>query len=286
MHAKRIRRMLGDAVGLTLGAALYAAALDVFLIPNRISPGGVAGFAAIANTLAGLPTGLITLLINLPLFVWGGIGLGWRFLRRTAYATVALSVFLDLFAFCLPTYTGDRLLACLYGGLIGGAGMALVFLRGGSTGGFDIVGKLLSARFPLLSLGRIILLLDLAVVAAATLAYRDAETALYTVVSLFLTTRSLDGLLAGAERGRLAIVVTTKAPLVIGKIFDTVGRGATLLKGQGGYNGKEVGVVLCALRSGEVTRLHRAVREADERAFLVLAEVGEIAGEGFRHTTF
>lgn len=281
MDSKSFRRLLGDGIGMTLGTALYAVALDVFLIPNRISPGGVAGFAAIANTLLGTPTGLVTVLLNLPLFVWGGIGLGWRFLRKTAYATLAMSVFLDLFELWLPTYTGDRLLACLYGGLIGGVGLAFVFLRGGSTGGFDIVAKLLSVRFPLLSLGRIILLLDVAVVAAATLAYRDAETALYTVVALFLTTRALDGLLAGAERGRLAIVITRKAPLVIDRIFDIVGRGATLLEGQGGYNGNDTGVVLCALRSGEVSRLHRAVREADEHAFLILAEVGEIAGEGF-----
>ena len=281
--ARRLARTAVDTLIMTVGTALYAVGLDIFLIPNRVSPGGITGLAAIVHTLvAWVPAGALTLLINLPLFVWGGMKVGWRFLRKTVYATVMASLFIDLFEPLLPQYTGDRLLASLFGGLIIGVALALVFLRGGSTGGFDIVAKIVSLRWPLLSIGRVILISDGIVTAIAAIAYRDVETALYTAVALFLSARAVDGLLAGAERGRLAIIITGDPGAVIDRIFAEVGRGATLLRGQGGYEGEDRGVVLCALRVGEVGRLHRAVKQADPHAFLVLAEAGEIAGEGFR----
>ena len=189
---------------------------------------------------------------------------------------------IDLLAPFLPKYTDDRLLSALFGGLIVGAALALIFLRGGSTGGFDIVAKIVSLRWPLLSIGRVILISDGLVVAVSALAYGDINTALYTAVALFLSARAVDGLLAGAERGRLAIIITAEPAAVIDRIFAEVGRGATLLEGQGGYGGDTRGVVLCAMRIGEVGRLHRAVKQADPHAFLVMAEAGEIAGEGFR----
>ena len=286
MTKRKPRRWLRtglDVLLMALGAAIYAIALDVFLLPNKVSPGGVTGLAAIVHTLfTWVPAGALTLLLNLPLFLWGGVKLGWRFLRKTVFATIAASVFIAVLEPLLPKYTGDRLLAALYGGLILGAALALVFLRGGSTGGFDIVAKIVSLRWPLLSIGRVILISDGLVIAVSALAYHDIETALYTAVALFLSARAVDGLLAGAERGRLAIIVTTDPGAVIDRIFAEVGRGATLLQGQGGYGGDARGVVLCAIRVGEVGRLHRAVKQADPHAFLIMAEAGEIVGEGFR----
>ena len=285
MTKRRPRRWLItllDYLLMLIGAALYAVALDIFLIPNKISPGGITGLAAVVHTVTGwVPAGALTLTLNLPLFFWGGKKLGWRFLSKTVFTTVAASVMIDLFAF-LPNYTDDRLLAALFGGLIVGGALALIFLRGGSTGGFDIVAKIVSIRWPLLSIGRVILISDGLVVALSALAYGDINTALYTAVALFLSARAVDGLLAGAERGRLAIIITAEPGAVIDRIFAEVGRGATLLEGQGGYGGDTRGVVLCAMRIGEVGRLHRAVKQADPHAFLIMAEAGEIAGEGFR----
>ena len=285
MKKRKPRRwivVLLDCLLMLVGAALYAVALDVFLMPNKISPGGITGLAAVVHTVTGwVPAGALTLALNVPLFLWGGRKLGWRFLGKTIFATAAASLMIDLFSF-LPQYTDDRLLAALFGGLIVGAALALIFLRGGSTGGFDIVAKIVSLRWPLLSIGRVILLSDGLVVAVSALAYRDLNTALYTAVALFLSARAVDGLLAGAERGRLAIIITADPAAVIDRIFAEVGRGATLLEGQGGYGGDARGVVLCAMRIGEVGRLHRAVKQADPHAFLIMAEAGEIAGEGFR----
>lgn len=272
---------IADYLLMTVGTALYAIALDAFLLPNRVSPGGVAGLASLANYLFRLPTGTLTLLMNLPLFLWGGIKLGWRFLRKTAFATVLMSVFIDLADVFVPAYVGDRMLAALYGGLIGGAGLAMVFLRGGSTGGFDILAKIITVRFPLMPIGRMILMLDGIVVACAMAAYRDVETALYTIVALYVTSRVIDGAIYSAQRGRVAIIITEHPKQLVSQIFDTVGRGATLLDAKGGWRGNPCGVVLCAIRISEVSKLLRAVREADNHAFVVLADASEIAGEGF-----
>ncbi len=273
-----------DYIIMAFGAALYAVALEAFLLPNLVSPGGVAGLASIVNYLLDLPTGFVTLLLNLPLFVWAGVKLGWRFLRKTAFATILMSVFIDVAAKIVPAYTGDRLLAALYGGIIGGASLALVFMRGGSTGGFDIIAKLVSLRFPLFSIGRLLLLLDGVVVAAAMLAYNDVETALYTIVTLFVSSRVIDGFIYGAQRGQVALIVTDKPDEMKAQLFEIVGRGATLLDAKGGWRGTDCSVVMCAVRGSEVAKLHRAVRAADKHAFVMLADASEIAGEGFRPT--
>lgn len=271
-----------DYILMAVGTALYAVALESFLLPNRVSPGGVAGLASIANYLFNLPTGFITLLLNVPLFVWGGVKLGWRFLRKTAFSTLLMSVFIDLADGIVPAYTGDRLLAALYGGIIGGASLALVFMRGGSTGGFDIFAKIVTLKFPLFSIGRLLLLLDGLVVAIAMLAYRDIETALYTVVALYVTSRVIDGFIYGAQRGRVALIVTERPDQMVRQVFEVVGRGATLLDAKGGWRGSPCSLVICAVRAAEVAKLHRAVRAADSHAFMVLADASEIAGEGFR----
>ncbi len=271
-----------DYLLMAVGTALYAVALEAFLLPNHVSPGGVTGLASLVNYLVGLPTGLITILLNLPLFVWGGIKLGWRFLRRTAFATLLMSVFIDIADKVVPAYTGDRLLAALYGGIISGCSLALVFMRGGSTGGFDIIAKIVTLRSPMMSIGRLILLLDGFVVISAMLAYQDVETALYTVVALFVTSRAIDGLLYGLRRGKVALIITNDPDKILGQVFSVVGRGATVLDAKGGFSGKGCKLIVCAVRDNEVGRLHRAIKQADSGAFMMLADASEIVGEGFR----
>ena len=138
---KKTAEVFLDYMLIALGAVLYSVSTTVFLVPNHISPGGLTGVATILNYLIGTPIGGVTLMLNAPLFAWGARQLGAKFLTKTIVATMLLSVFIDISETFVPTYTGDRFLAALYGGLISGAGLAIVFLRGGSTGGFDIVSK-------------------------------------------------------------------------------------------------------------------------------------------------
>ena len=279
----KIKRItaLADVVLILVGTAVYSAAVTVFLEPAGISPGGVTGIATAMGELSGLPVGLLVLVLNIPLLIWGYIKLGGSFMLKTVISTVLLSVWIDLFAVLLTPYGGDRLLAALYGGFLSGAGLAMVFLRGGSTGGTDIAAKIISMRFARFSIGILVLLLDAFVILLAAVVYRSFETALYTTLTIFISTRVIDSIVYGADRGKLAFIVTEKPEAVTDSLYSALHRGVTLVPARGGYSKDSRTVLLCAVRVHETARLRRAVKESDGRAFLILTEAGEISGEGF-----
>ncbi len=274
-------KLAADVVIVSAGTALYAAALTVFLQPSGISPGGVTGLAAIAGGLTSLPTGVLTALFNLPLLIWGWRQLGSRFVVGTAATTLLLSVWIDAFAAILPGYSGDRLLAALYGGFVGGVGLAMVFLRGSSTGGTDIAAKILARRFPRFSLGKVVLLLDGVIILLSVVVYKSFETGLYTALTIFISTKVIDSAVYGADRGKLALIVTADPQQVTQQIFDRLGRGVTLLSAHGGYSKSTTSLIMCAVRVWEVADLRKAATDADPAAFAVIVEAGEILGEGF-----
>ena len=281
MNLKVSLRSFADTVFIGLGTALYAAALTIFLKPSAISPGGVTGLAALISYLTSLPTGLLTVMLNLPLLIWGFKQLGGKFILRTAIATVVMSVWIDLFAALLPIYEGDRLLASLYGGFLGGTGMAMVFLRGGSTGGTDIAAKILAKRFRGFSIGRMVLILDGIIILLTVAVYGSFESALYTALTIFISTKVIDSAVYGADRGKLVFIITQKAKEVTDSIYAHLKRGTTVLSAKGGYSKEDNTLILCAVRVNEAATLHRAVKDADGKAFVVIAEAGEILGEGF-----
>ena len=281
MNAKHSFQSFADTIFIGLGTALYALSLTVFLEPSGISPGGVTGLAALVSYLTTLPTGMLTLFLNLPLIIWGFKQLGGKFIIRTTLATVIMSVWIDLFAALLPQYNGDRLLAALYGGFIGGTGIAMVFLRGGSTGGIDIAAKILHNRFPQFSIGRMVLILDGVIILLVAIVYRSFESALYTALTIFISSKVIDSAVYGDDRGKLAFIITKKAKDVTDSIYSHLARGVTVISARGGYTNAPSTLILCAVRVNEVAILHRAVREADEDCFVIIGEAGEILGEGF-----
>jgi len=281
MKINQSARIFADSVLIGLGTALYATALTVFLEPSGISPGGVTGLAALISHITSLPTGLLTAFLNLPLLIWGFKQLGGKFILRTAIATLIMSAWIDLFAALLPVYEGDRLLASLYGGFLGGTGMAMVFLRGGSTGGTDIAAKILSKRFRGFSIGRMVLLLDGIIILLVAVVYRSFESALYTTLTIFISTKVIDSAVYGADRGKLAFIITQKTQEITDSIYTHLARGTTIISAEGGYTNNKITLILCAVRVNEAATLHRAVKEADDKAFVVIAEAGEILGEGF-----
>lgn len=279
----KILREALDLLLVTTGVALYAVALTVFLEPSQISPGGVTGLASVISDIINLPTGVLTLLLNLPLFIWGFAKIGSKFIIRTIIATVIMSVLIDIFGTLLPSYSTDRLLASLYGGFIGGVGLALVFLRGSSTGGTDIAAKIISTRFPHFSIGRMVLLLDAVVILCAALTYRSFETALYTALTIFISSKAIDSIVYGADKGKLVFIVTSYPDKIKQAIYSSIRRGVTILPARGGYSNDDRAVVMCAVRINEAVRLHRAVTECDKSAFIITGEAGEISGEGFEN---
>ena len=278
----KIATFLLDYAAFFTGCAIYSLALNAFITPNQISPGGITGLAAILNHLFAVPTGLTLLVLNIPLLILGIVKFGLKFLAKTISATVILSVLIDVGGAFIPAYVGNRLMSAVYGGVLSGLGLSLVFLRGGTTGGTDIVAKIINLRFPFISMGRMMLILDVIVTVLAALAYRNVETGLYTVFTIFATSRVIDSILYGADRGKLAFIVSDQPRALADGILRHMGRGVTVLRGKGAYTGAEKDVLLCAVRQHEAGRLHTVVKRIDPHAFMIMSEAGEIIGEGFK----
>lgn len=278
---KNSLRAVGDVLYILLGSALYSVGVMCFLTPSEISPGGLTGISTILSEVALLSTGVWVLILNIPLVILGFRKFGGKFVRKTAMATLINAVLLDALGAILPAYSGDKLLAAVFGGLFSGAGLALVMLRGATTGGIDIAAKLINLKHPHLSIGRLMLTIDAGIVVLAALFYRNAETAMYSAVALFASSTVMDNLLYGADKGKLVLIVTTQPRPVADGIFRSAKRGVTVMDTHGGYTGERRTMLLCAARRQEVTAVLTAVRDSDPRAFVVVAEAGQILGEGF-----
>ena len=273
-----------DALLFLAGSVLYAIAINIFTAPNNIAPGGATGIATLVNYLSGAPIGVVMLLLNIPLFIWGWLELGYRFVARTIAATVSTSAVLDLLAPFLPEYRGDTMLAAIFGGIFAGAGLALIFMRGGTTGGSDLVARLISRHFRHISMGRLILIIDVAVVLASAAVYRNYESPLYALIVIFINTKLIDSILYGMDEGngKMMFIISQKSREIAPEILQDMGRGVTMLESRGAYSGREGEVLLCAVRRHEVYKTYDIVRSIDPQAFIIVGDAGEITGEGFR----
>lgn len=279
----RAKSLIPDYLLIILGAAVYALSVSFFTAPNDIAPGGVTGVATMLNHLIFTPIGITSLLLNIPLFIWGAIESGWRFILRTMIATTLVSLMIDFFSLFGISYRGDLILAAVFGGILSGAGLGLIFLRGGSTGGTDIIARNLNRRFPYLSIGSIVLISDAVVVAISAIVYGSLESALYAVIAIFTSSKMIDAVVFGLSRdnGKLLIIITSQPEEVADVLTGRVNRGVTLLSAQGGYSRAARGVILCAVRPHDAYRVRSAVMETDEHSFIITTTATAISGLGF-----
>ena len=279
----RVKNSISDHLLMMVGAAVYALSVSYFTAPNDIAPGGVTGIAAMLHYLFGTPVGTMILLLNIPLFIWGAAESGWRFILRTAIVTASASVMIDLISLSGVTYRGDLIIASVFGGILSGAGLGLIFLRGGSTGGTDIIARNLNRRFPHLSIGSIVLCSDAVVVAFSAIVYGRIENALYAVIAIFTSSKMIDAVVFGLSRdnGKLLIIITALPDAVTDVLTGRVNRGVTVLSAQGGYSRMPRGVILCAVRPHDAYRVKTAVTETDPTAFIVTTPASAITGLGF-----
>lgn len=209
--------------------------------------------------------------------------LGRRASVKTICSLIISSLMIDWIAApFFPVYSGDRLLGAVFGGVFMGAGLALIFLRGSTTGGTEIVSNLMRLRWPHISMGRAILFVDCAVIAASIVVFGNLESGMYGIISLFCTTKVIDTIVYGFDQGNMVTVVSDQYEEISRRILEEIDRGVTLLHGKGAYTGQEKEVLICAVRKSEFSRLKSIVREVDHSAFVVTTEAGEIFGEGFK----
>lgn len=281
---KFFREMLWDAFVIIIGTAIYAVGLYYFIEPSNTAPGGVSGIALLVNYCTGFPVGIMSAFINLPLLVLGLIFLGKEFIFKTLLSVLSFTVIYDyvLTPLQVPYYGGERLMACIFGGVVTGLGLGLVFYAAGSTGGTDVISKLLQRVFPHLQIGRLLMIVDLAVVLASIVVYHSTESALYAIIVIYANTQMINVVVYGGDSGRLLYILSDHYREITDAILSAMDRGVTLLNGEGGYTGQDKKVVMCALRKTEYHKVKRLVRSIDPNAFIIAAESYEVMGEGFK----
>ncbi len=267
---------------ISLGVLLLALANDIFLIPNDVFSGGATGLAIVISSFVPVPVGVLVLLINIPLVIAGMVWLGgFRFLVRTAYAVVVYSLLLDLLRpFLTQPVTTEPLLYTLYGGLLGGVGVGLVFRMQGTTGGDDIGAQLLR-RFRGIPVNSALVIINAGVLLLVGLRF-GPEKALYALISSFAASKAVDFVLEGLRPTRLVYIISDQPEAIATRIQTVTGRGVTFLSGQGAYTGRDYQVILTAVRQQELPAVTTIVREADPGAFVIVSEAREVLGSGFR----
>ncbi len=260
-----------------------AIALNIFLVPNRIVAGGASGIGTILYYLTGIDVGVWMLVVNIPLFLIGVKALGKQAMIRTAVATVLLSVFTDLTA---DVFFGsfDLVISSVYGGAVMGIGIGIVFLTSSATGGTDLAAKQLQMRFPAVSAGKLILIIDAVIIISSTLFFDNYTLALYGFISLYITGFFVDIITGGINFSKAVYIISENHETLVSEITCTLMRGVTVIEASGGYTGKSRPIVFCIITKGQLIRLKSIVKQTDPSAFLIITDAREVMGEGFYKT--
>ena len=282
---QKTRDFLLDTLYDMAGGVVFAVGLGCFVGPAQIAPGGVSGLSVIINYLTGLPVGAVNMCLNIPLLLLAFRFLGRRFTVKTLWSVFLQSVMIDLVGLLLPVYTGERIMAALFGGVAIGVGLAPVFMRGSTTGGTDIVSRLIQLRFRHISIGKLLFMVDTMVLILSAAVFRNLETGLYGMITIYTSNRVLDGILYGMDTGKVLLVISRRETEIARQIMDRLERGVTFLAGTGGWSGQERKILLCAVRAAQSYKVEEIVRGIDPEAFVIVLEANQIAGEGFRPIT-
>lgn len=275
-------RQLKNFLLVAFGCLLFALGFDLFLEPNHINVGGISGIGQIITHLTGFGSvALWSLLINVPLFLVSIKGVGRNFFLGSLLGMLLSSLFLEWFL-VLPVPQTDPLLACLYGGVLTGVGLGMVFVAGASTGGVDIIARLLRPTFPNLPIGRIMLFVDIITVTLTGIVFQDINKTLYSAVTLYVCDMVLDGVVYGLDFSTVALIISDHHKAICEAISDKLERGVTLLNGQGYYSGQDKQVILCAIKKRQAAELKQLVTDVDSDAFIILQEAHQVLGDGFK----
>ncbi len=278
------KTIMMDGFFMLLGSLSYALAVDMFSAPNNIAPGGVTGIATMLNYISvhhfpfEIPIGLATVAMNIPLLIAAWVVIGHRLVLRTLVGLGMSSLLIDLLEPIIPPFQGENILTCIFGGVLLGLGVGLILSRGGTTGGSEIVARLLERRFPHIQMGKLILSVDAVVIASSALVYQQLESPLFAVVLVFVSSMVTDWVIYGGRHGKMAMILSKKQPEITAAIMERVNRGVTLLKAEGAYSGSDQKMILCAVRRDETFRLRQLVFEIDPDAFFMMLSTDEVRG--------
>lgn len=279
---KVIFRWIIDLIVIIMGSTVYSMGLHCFSVPNDIAAGGVAGISTLINAVADINVGILYGIINIPLIIIGFIFLGKKMMIKTFISVVVTTLATDYLLAPVPVYEGgDKLLASIFAGILFGAGLGVVYLREGTSGGTDIINKLINKKYPHFSLGAIMLGTDAVIIGASMLVYGTIEAGLYAIIAIFICSKVMDMILYGSFEGKMLLIFSDKYEEISNYIMSALSRGVTLLDGTGAYSHKEKHIICCAVHKNEYTKIKRKVKEIDPHAFIIINNAGEVLGEGF-----
>ena len=280
LDKRRVYTAVVDCAVITVGAVLMGVALSVFMVPFKIAPGGVSGLATVLYYLTGLRMSVLIPIINIPIFIIGIIRLERDFLVKSVFGTVVLSIATETAAI-LPPPTSDPLISAVFGGAVMGIGISAVLSRGGTTGGTDILVLVIRRSFSEVSVGRLYLLIDGAVIAMAGLAFSSGEVIFYSAVSLVVSTYMTDAALEGLKLARLVYIISDSNREICGRIYAELKRGVTGLNSVSMYSGRSGRILMCVIRKSQLSKLKKIIQDIDKDAFVIICDAKEVMGSGF-----
>lgn len=284
----KITEFTADNLLWFVGCISYSAGVTMFAVPNNIAQSGMTGIAVVLNYLFNIPVGAAVFILNIPLFILAAVFIGKSFTLKTLWVTAMLSASMDFMSVLVSRgvihafIKDDRLLAGVFCGLFCGFGMSLIFLRNATSGGTDIIIRLIRRRFPHVSIGSLIMIVDAVIIIFSAAVFRSVESALYAFIQIIISSAVIDRILYGASSGKILLIFTGKADDIIMTITDNMHRGVSVVPVIGGYTGERKNMLIAVLRSYEVSYARKLIKETDSDTFIVVADAGEIFGAGFR----
>ena len=282
MKAKRIKHKVKSYSMITLAAVAYAAGISRFLYPNNLTPGGVTGIAILVNRLIGIPTGTLILLLNVPLLLLGIWKFGWKFICSTFYAIFIVSVATDVLA-PIGALTKEPILAAAAGGALSAAALGFVFRAGATTGGMDIVIKVLRLKYPHMKTSSLFLITDVCIASCSGLVFGNVDVVLYALVAVFVMSYVMDLVLYGKDEANLLYIISDRPEDISQRILGEIDVGVTFLQGRGAYSSQNKKVIMCVTKKQQAPGIEVIVKEEDPRAFMIITSASEIYGEGYKN---
>lgn len=281
IEKKSIKRQMIDYICITIASFVYAVGIAMFIDPLNLAPGGLTGIAIIVSRLSGLETGTLIFVLNIPIILMGFWKFGWKFMLSTFYCVVMTSAFTNLL---IPfgAATDDILLAAITGGALVAASIGFIFKCGATTGGTDIIVKLLRRRFPHLKTGALFMLTDATIVTVSAFVFCDLDAALYAAITVVITSLVMDVVLYGRDEAKMIYIISDHSATITMRLLKELDIGVTHMEGSGAYSGKEKKVIFCVMRKTLAPRVEQIVREEDADAFMIVSSATEIFGEGYK----
>lgn len=278
----KFKQILKEMLETILGALIMAAGVSLFLLPNQLSSGGIAGVATIFYYLLNIPMGTVIIAINIPLFLFSMYKVGKMFFLKSTLGTVAMSVFIDLLDKIEPL-TNDRFLACIYGGILLGLGTTLLLKAESSTGGSDLISYIAKKYKPTVRSGNIIVIIDIIIIALNVIFFKEIEIGLYSAIAIYIMGKIIDIFFEGINFTKLMIIVSNKSEEIAKQIDQKVARGSTGLYGKGMYTNENKLILMCAVYRKDVARIKIIAKEIDPKSFIVITNSREVVGQGFKN---